>query len=381
GEPLESPPPSKTSVPAPPAFVEEWVKTMREKDAPGKRTLRMYMLDNEPALWNSTHRDVHPQPVTFDEIWQRTQDYARAVRSADPQARIAGFSSWGWTSLFDSATEASTPNGPGRVVRSDRASHGGTALFPWWLSKLRELERTTGERLVDAVDVHFYPQGAGIGLGLTGDTDLDTSMRRIRSVRGLWDPTYVDESWIGEAQRLVPRLRDWIDDGEPGLGIVIGEWNFGAETHISGGLAAAEALGRFGLLGVEGAFHFPTPVENGFVYWAFRAFRNYDGKGGRFGDQVVTVNGGERNDSSVFASRTPEGKIVLVALNHDPRRPLQLSVDARSCGVSGSPAVWSLADSKGLPAAPEDVKRDWLELAPWTVNVVEYAPAAKKVGP
>ena len=63
---------------------------------------------------------------------------------------------------------------------------------------------------------------------------------RIRSVRALWDPAYRDESWIGEPVRLIPRLRDWIAKNAPGVRISIGEYNFGAEKHMSGGLAVAD---------------------------------------------------------------------------------------------------------------------------------------------
>ena len=66
----------------------------------------------------------------------------------------------------------------------------------------------------------------------------------------------------GRKQRGVPlwkstakRLREWIASENPGLGISIGEWNFGAEEHMSGGLAVAEALGRFGALGLKAAFY------------------------------------------------------------------------------------------------------------------------------
>ena len=45
-----------------------------------------FALDNEPMLWNSTHRDVHPDPVTYDELLDRTIRYGSAVRAADPDA-------------------------------------------------------------------------------------------------------------------------------------------------------------------------------------------------------------------------------------------------------------------------------------------------------
>jgi hypothetical protein len=66
----------------------------------GARSVALYILDNEPMLWNSTHRDVHPEPVTYDELLDRTLRYGSAVRAADPDAVIAGPAEWGWPALF-----------------------------------------------------------------------------------------------------------------------------------------------------------------------------------------------------------------------------------------------------------------------------------------
>lgn len=47
-------------------------------------------------------------------------------------------------------------------------------------------------------------------------------------------------------------------------------------------MALAEALGRFGQGGVLSAFYWTYPVKWFAAFWAFRAFRNFDGAGGRF---------------------------------------------------------------------------------------------------
>ena len=49
-----------------------------------------YNLDNEPMLWNSTHRDVHPQPLSYDELRDRTYTYGAAIKAADPGAKTLG---------------------------------------------------------------------------------------------------------------------------------------------------------------------------------------------------------------------------------------------------------------------------------------------------
>ena len=281
GSPLPPGPAARTSVPMDAAGVGRWVAAIRGQDLKrGARSVQTYILDNEPALWNSTHRDVHPDPVTYDELMARTLAYGAAVRAADSEAVIAGPAEWGWPAWFYSAADAVA----GFQRHPDRRAHDDLPLLPWYLRQLREHERKTGERLLDVVDVHFYPQGKGLQHGTGGDTDPDTNARRIRATRALWDPSYVDESWIGESIRLIPRLKEWIDQEYPGRKIQIGEWSFGAEEHPSGGLALAEALGRFGQLGVEAAYYWTYPAKGSFAFQAFRAYRNFDGKGGRFLD-------------------------------------------------------------------------------------------------
>ncbi|HVE84127.1 MAG TPA: glycoside hydrolase family 44 protein, partial [Myxococcales bacterium] len=200
GKPLPPGPPTLSSVPAPPEFVEKWVQAIRAQDARRGRSVQMYILDNEPVLWNSTHRDVHPDPLTYDELLDRMLRYGSAVRRADREAVIAGPAEWGWTGYFFSAKDQAV----GFKFRPDRLRHGNTPLLPWLLSKLKEHREETGERILDVVDVHYYPQHDGAGMGAGGKVDPYSAALRIRSTRSLWDPNYVDESWIDDNIRLIP---------------------------------------------------------------------------------------------------------------------------------------------------------------------------------
>ncbi|QSQ28473.1 glycoside hydrolase family 44 protein [Pyxidicoccus parkwayensis] len=342
GTPLKPGEPSLTSVEAPPSFVAEWVTSIREKDkARGARGVQMYILDNEPMLWSSTHRDVFPEPLGYDELMKRTIEYGTAVRKADPEAVIAGPAEWGWTNYLWSAQDFA----PGKMTHSDRRAHGDVPLLPWYLRQLRDYEKKTGTRILDVVDLHFYPQ-TNVGVGLEGNTDKDTNARRIRSVRALWDPTYKDESWIGEPIRLIPRMKEWIAENYPGRGISIGEYNFGAFKHMSGGLAQAEALGRFAQEGITSAFFFQYPPEGSPVFWAFRAFRDFDGKGGHFEDTWVPAKAAD--GTSLFVSRDESGKkLVAVLLNFDPDEAAQAQIELKGCGTLDSVRVLGYSGAPG----------------------------------
>lgn len=369
GKPLAPGDPSQTSVPAPPELIAGWARKVLAQDARyGSRSIRMYILDNEPTLWDTTHRDVHPQPLGYDELFERTIKYASAIRDADPQAVIAGPAEWGYTGYEYSAIDRVA----GVALRPDRRAHGDVPLVAWYLKKLADYEKTTGKRLLDVFDLHFYPAAQGIYGGDAG-TDPTASDLRLRSTRALWDPDYLDESWINDKLRLIPRMKDWVRENYPGLKLSLGEWSFGAEQHISGGLATVEALGRFGQQGLDSAFLWGDLKPGSPAYWAFRGYRNFDGKGGRFLD--VSVPTREIEGVSLFASRDAAmSRLVLVLVNRDQSIELTARVALKGCGNALSSRMFSYAAaSPGLSEGPAETHEDSVsvKLEPFSFAVIE----------
>jgi hypothetical protein len=344
GKPIAPGAPTSTSVAAPPEFIRGWVEAIRKADAQsGTRSVDEYILDNEPCLWNSTHRDVHPQPLTYDELLEKTIAYGSAVRAADPDAVIAGPALWGWPAYQYSAKDSAV----GTSLRPDRRAHGDVPLLPWWLGKVREHDQKTGTHLIDLVDVHFYPQAPNVYGDAKGDAKTDAL--RIRSTRALWDPTYKDESWINESIMLLPRLKKWIAESYPGRGVSIGEYNFGGESRMSGALAEAEVLGRFGQQGVASAFYWTYPKAGSPTVNAFRAYRDFDGAGGHFleFELPASVSPGAE-PASLFASRDETGThLVLVLLNLAPASAARASVQLDGCGPVQSQRAFTYAGGPG----------------------------------
>jgi hypothetical protein len=374
-------PPTRTSVRSTPEDIERWVRLIRERDKARGRSVQSYILDNEPMLWNSTHRDVHPEPATYDELLEKTLAYAAAIRRADPEAVIAGPAEWGWLGYHYSAKDTAA----GVALRPDRRLHGDVPLLPWLLRKIREHERKTGSRVLDVVDVHFYPMANGLGIGPGGDTDPATAALRIRATRSLWDPIYVDESWINEKMAVIPLLHRWIDENRPGLGISIGEWNFGAETHMSGGLAAAEVLGRFGTEQVTSAYYWTDPQKDSPAFWAFRAYRNFDGQGGHFLDVSVPVRT-HGYSTSLFASRDAGRRhVVAVLLNFEPASPIDGRVAVEGCGPVSAVRAFTYAGGSGFEKREAALEGGTVvaSVPPYSITVLDLdlAPAAPAPAP
>jgi hypothetical protein len=370
--------PTRTSVKLTPEDVADFVLKVRAYEKKlGKRLVYEWILDNEPGLWSTTHRDVHPEPLTYDELLEKTIAFGTAIRRADPDALIAGPTSYGWWEYFYSTKD----HDEGLRLKPDRRAHGDAPLLAWYLQKLSEHEKKTGVRILDVLDVHLYPQADGVqgpdgqGGDGGGQTDRKTNELRFRTTRSLWDRDYVDESWINEAVYLVPRMKELIAQNYPGRGFQIGEYNFGAEHHPAGGVALAEALGRFALNGVSHAFYWTYPKKGSPAYWAFRAYRNYDGKGGRFQDRIVPSS--SPSGTSVFASRDEAGKRwVIVALNFSADRPHQASIELKGCvGPSALRAFVYTGGEQGFVGGDAKLEGGAIKatLPPTSVTVLELA--------
>ena len=297
-----------------PTFVSEWIAHLSGKY--GKAAaggVAYWNLDNEPMLWNSTHRDVHPQPVTYDELRDRTYAYAAAIKSADAGAKTLGPVLWGWCAYLYSASDGC---GPG----SDFSTHGSQYFVPWYLQQMHLYETQHAVRILDYLDLHYYPQATGVSLSSAGSSS--TQALRLRTVRSLWDPTYIDESWIsdtasgGVAVRLIPRMKEWIAANYPGTKTAMTEYNWGGLDHINGALAQADALGVFGREGLDLATLWAAPGINEPGAFAFRIYRNYDGSGHGFGDVGVDATSADQAQVSIYASqRTTDGALTIVAIN------------------------------------------------------------------
>jgi hypothetical protein len=137
-----------------------------------------------------------------------------------------------------------------------------------------------------------------------------------------------------------------IAENYPGRGISIGEWNFGAEGHISGALALAEVLGRFAEGGVSSAYYWTAPKQNSPAYWAFRAYRNFDGKGGRFLDRYVESASPE--GTSMFVSRDEKGgHLVAILLNFSNDSGIKAKIDVAGCGTVTSRRTFAYGGQPG----------------------------------
>ena len=166
---------------------------------------------------------------------------------------------------------------------------------------MKQAETTYGKRLLNVIDLHWYPEAQSSDNNRITDTNANSAVdqaARLQAPRTLWDshygysatnPAVGENSWISEWYLsylpLIPRLMTSINKYYPETKLAFTEFTYGGEHDISGGIATADVLGIFGKFGVYFATFWPGNINTSYVQSAYRIFRNYDGVNSTFGDE------------------------------------------------------------------------------------------------
>lgn len=338
--------PNDANVPSNSLFQQGWVQHLVTRwGTNANGGLRYYLLDNESSIWHATHRDVHPTGATMDEIKNKIIDYAGKIKAVDASALVVGPEEWGWSGYFLSGYDQQYGSAHGWSYLPDRTNHGGWDYLPWLLDQLRQNNTTTGKRLLDIFTVHYYPQSGEFS------DDVSTTMQllRNRSTRSLWDPNYVDQSWINDRVELVPRLRNWVNTYYPGTFIGVTEYNWGAESHINGATAQADIWGIFGREGVDMAARWTTPAPGSPTYKAMQMYRNYDGNKSAFGDTSVSATGPNPDSVSVFAAeRSTDSALTVMVISKYLSGNTPATIQLANFTNNGTAQVWQLTGANTI---------------------------------
>ncbi|MCB0710998.1 MAG: endoglucanase [Ignavibacteriae bacterium] len=312
-------------------------------DASTETGIKGYGIGNEPGLWYEIHPRCHPVKEGYADIFEMSVNLASLIKSVDPAAEVYGGVTYGFAEMkdFQGAPDA-----------------GDYANYKWYinayLNAMKLGSDLAGVRLVDVLDVHWYSEAEGnapySAVAWSGN-EPDIVKARLQAPRSLWDPTFVEKSWItgapeqvGGADRyshtmevfgeraiaLIPRLQESIQTYNPEVNLAFGEFGYGGYDHISGGLAVADVLGIFGKYNVYYANHWDD--INGYVESAYKLYRNYDGENSTFGDQSVYSETSDIENNSVYTSLDGDGNLHIILLN----KSVEKSIDAQIAIASNS---------------------------------------------
>jgi hypothetical protein len=341
-------------------YVDECVNTLvrRYGAASGWRGVRFYAMDNEPGLWSSTHARIHPDKVGCVELRDRSVALASAVKAVDPNAQMLGPVLYGFNAYY------SLQNAPDW----SSVKRGYNWFIDYYLDQMKSAEGRAGRRLLDVLDVHWYPEARDAdNVRITeslSSYSRANALARMQAPRSLWDSDYHETSWIeqwyGQFLPILPPLLDSIEEYYPGTRLAITEYSYGAPDHYSGGIATADVLGIFGKYGLYIAAYWGDAQS--YVTAAFRLYRDYDGQGSTFGATSVSATLSDKQNSSIYASVVDanDSRLHLIVLNKNFDQPIAGTFNIASAQGftkgrvwafdNASPAITEIAPIEGIAA-------------------------------
>jgi hypothetical protein len=316
---------------------QKWIEHLVKKwGSAGQNGVRYYVMDNEPRIWFSTHRDSHPTGPHATEYRDKVIAESASIKSVDPDAQIVATEEWGWEAYFYSGFDQQYAAEHGYAKWPDhKKEQHGMDYIPWLLSEWKAAGHP-----VDVLSVHFYPQGGED----SDDTSEATQLLRNRSARQLWDKNYTSESWIDAPVYLIPRMKGWVQKSYySGTPLAITEYNWGAENHINGATTQADIYGIFGREGLGMATRWTTPDSKTPTYKAMQMYCNYDGKGGAFGDTSISATAPNPDDLSAFAAmRGSDGAMTLMVISKVLSGDTPVTLTLAHAAPSGTAKVYRL---------------------------------------
>jgi len=205
-----------------------------------KNRLQYWNMDNEPEIWSGTHDDVMKTQCTAEEFMQLYFKVAKAARAKYPDIKLVGpvpANEWQWYSY----------SGGSKI---------GTKSVSWlefFIKRIADEEKASGLRLLDVLDIHFYPE--------TSDAAQSLQLHRVffdrnyvfpgangvHTVSGGWNTSINKEYILG-------RCADWLTQylgPNHGVGLGVTEMDIKSTDPNIQAIWYASTMGEFMKNGAE----------------------------------------------------------------------------------------------------------------------------------
>lgn len=340
--------------------------------------IKGYSMDNEPGLWNHTHEYMHPEMTKGAEVLNKSVELAKAVKNVDPGAEMFGPVSYGFSDAYmvDNKPEWNQ-------IKSNYRWY-----LDYYLDNMARESRKESKRLLDVLDIHWYSEEMGGGTRITSTAlekhSLETHKVRVQAPRSLWDPSYLEDTWIGdwfsEFLPMIPSMRNSINTYNPGTKMAITEYDFGGGHHVSGGIAQADVLGIFGKQGLYMANYWNMAGTNRlsqipYLSSGFKIYNNYDGNNSKFGDTSVEADTNDIENSSIYSSvfKDSDDKLHMIVMNKNFEYEMNASFTIGGAVPYKSAKVWAFDEN-----SPEITEREEIALIEgntFTMNIPKLTVA------
>jgi hypothetical protein len=339
-----------------------------------KEQVLYWNMDNEPEIWEGTHDDVIPVQPSAEDFMQRYFEVAKKARAIFPEIKLVGpvtANEWQWYNW-----------GTNPVLSEGK-------YYPWlefFIKRIAEEQRASGLRLLDVLDIHFYPS--------TRKTEEVVQLHRVffdktfdfseangvKNSSGSYDNSKTKEY-------IFARISDWLTAYlGPDHGVKLGMTEAGIDQSIVASVTSvwyASMLGEFMKNEVE--LFCPWYWKIG-MWETLHLFTRYNRT-----EALTGVSSNELEVSAYPSVNTTGDSLAIVLVNRSPNETKQVKVRLDNFVVNGTSSIHTIA---GLPATETFVSRTQnalkhstiefslneapLTLAPMSVTSVEVRGTTEK---
>ena len=349
-----------------------------------------YDLDNEPEIWDGSHRDVHPIHPGYTELSNLFETVGTNLKTWDPNAVRFGPVTCCWNYLWTAG-----PSG------DDKYAHAGVDYLPWWLNQIYWLDRINGARTLDVVDIHAY---LAVAVDTTNYTNAQKRAAAGNLGRTYWDPTYTipgyDQDWITTTQPnradlfLIPRLKALTNAIYPGTPLSFSEWEpfvvTQSEWDFATALSDADVWGVDGREGLSFSTRWGGPDATDTTtnlphpnFQALKMYTDYDGAHHQFGSiSVFDQNSSTPDLFTSYAALDASGTtMTIMVLNKDPDNAANVAFNLSGFSASTYTAYTLASTNPGAITA--SVSQAWnasQTFAPYSITLL-VATGTQTSGP
>lgn len=202
---------------------------------------RYWNMDNEPEIWNGTHDDVMPTQLTATAFMDKYFAVAKKSRALFPNIKLCGpvtANEWQW---YKWGSETLNINGK------------YYCWLEYFLKRVADEQKATGIKLLDVVDLHWYPNESADADVLQlhrifyDKTYAYPGANGLKSINGGWDTSQTKEY-------IFQRINDWLTTyfgANHGITIGMSESGINSTNANTNSVLYASLLGTFANNGVE----------------------------------------------------------------------------------------------------------------------------------
>ncbi|GGB20172.1 glycoside hydrolase family 44 protein [Puia dinghuensis] len=297
--------------------------------------MRYWNMDNEPDIWSNTHDDVMPVQPSAETFMQLYFTVAKKARALFPGIKLTGpvsANEWLWYNWNNTTVTASDGK-----------------QYPWleyFIKRVAEEQQRTGIRLLDVIDLHFYPSSSSASDVVQyhrvffDSTYHFPEANGVRVVNGGWDNSIQIEDIFGRCQH-------WLDQYMgPGNGVTFGVSETGTQLHNDPNALAvwyASTMGEFMNHGVE--YFSPWFWDPG-MWETLHLFSRYNKN-----NSVQAVSSDEQDVSAYATIDNANDSMTVALVNRSPAESRTVTLNFPNFLLAGQ-AVTTLTLSN-LPAGIE----------------------------